>query len=108
MTWVFYPQPHNPPNTESMNKAALVLVVQKTLGKETSKAAAERAVDAVIDGIKKGIKKDKEVQLIGFGSFKVSKRAARKGINPRTGDPIRIRASKTVKFKAGAGLKKLA
>lgn len=108
MAWVFYPQSHNPPNTESMNKAALVLVVQKTLGKETSKAAAERAVDAVIDGIKKGIKKDKEVQLIGFGSFKVSKRAARKGINPRTGDPIRIRASKTVKFKAGAGLKKLA
>ena len=61
-----------------MNKTELVLVVQKALGKETSKAAAERSVNAVIEGIKKGIKKDKEVQLIGFGSFKVSKRAARK------------------------------
>ena len=54
------------------------------------------------------IKKDKEVQLIGFGSFKVSRRAARNGINPRTKEPIRIRASRTVKFKAGAGLKKIA
>jgi nucleoid DNA-binding protein len=91
-----------------MNKTELVSVVQKALGKGISKAAAERSVNAVIEGIKKGIKKDKEVQLIGFGSFKVSKRAARKGINPRTKEPIRIRASKTVKFKAGAGLKKIA
>jgi len=91
-----------------MNKAELVLVVQKALGKDTSKAAAERSVNAVVEGIKRGIKKDKEVQLIGFGSFKVTKRAARKGINPRTKQPIRIRASKTVKFKAGAGLKRLA
>ena len=86
MSWV-----HNLPSTQtipankiytSMNKTELVSVVQKALGKETSKAAAERSVNAVIEGIKKGIKKDKEVQLIGFGSFKVSKRAARKGINP--------------------------
>jgi DNA-binding protein HU-beta len=91
-----------------MNKTDLVLVVQKALGKDTSKAAAERSVDAVIESIKKGIKKDKEVQLIGFGSFKVSRRAARKGINPRTKEPIRIKASRTVKFKAGAGLKKIA
>jgi len=91
-----------------MNKSELVLAVQKSLGSETSRAAAERAVDAVIDGIMKGIKKDKEVQLIGFGAFKVAKRAARKGINPRTKETIRIKASRTVKFKAGAGLKKLA
>ncbi len=91
-----------------MNKAELVLAVQKTLGKETSKAAAERAVNAVIDGVKKGIKKDKEVQLIGFGTFKVAKRAARKGINPRTGEAIKIKASKSVKFKAGASLKAMA
>lgn len=88
-----------------MNKAELVLEVQKNLGADTSKAAAERAVEAVIDAITKGIKKDKTVQLIGFGTFSVAKRAARKGVNPKTGEPIKIAASKTVKFKAGAGLK---
>lgn len=108
MSRIFVLHPPNPAKQNRMNKSDLVLVVQKTLGSETSRAAAERAVDAVIDGIMKGIKKDKEVQLIGFGAFKVAKRAARKGINPRTKEAIRIKASKTVKFKAGAGLKKLA
>jgi nucleoid DNA-binding protein len=88
-----------------MNKAQLVESVQKALGGETSKAAAERAVAAVIDGIEKGLKKDKEVQLIGFGTFKVAKRAARMGINPQSGEKIKIKASKTVKFKVGASLK---
>ena len=88
-----------------MNKAELVVEVQKSLGKDTSKAAAERALDAVLEGIKKGIKKDKTVQLVGFGTFSVSKRAARQGINPQTGEKIKIKASKAVKFKAGAGLK---
>ena len=88
-----------------MNKAELVETVQKTLGGDTSKAAAERAVAAVIDGIEKGLKKDKTVQLIGFGTFSVTKRAARDGINPQTGEKIKIKASKAVKFKAGAGLK---
>ncbi len=88
-----------------MNKAELVEAVQKQLGGDTSKAAAERAVDAVIDSVKKGIKKDKAVQLIGFGTFSVAKRAARTGINPQTGDKIKIKASKTVKLKPGAGLK---
>ena len=88
-----------------MNKAELVMEVQKSLGKDTSKAAAERALDAVLEGIKKGIKKDKSVQLVGFGTFTVSKRAARQGINPQTGEKIKIKASKAVKFKAGAGLK---
>lgn len=91
-----------------MNKAELVLEVQKNLGADTSKAAAERAVEAVIDAIKKGIKKDKAVQLIGFGTFSVAKRAARTGINPKTREKIKIKASKTVKFKAGAQLKELA
>lgn len=90
-----------------MNKAELVLEVQKTLGKDTSKAAAERAVEAVIDAIKKGIKKDKAVQLIGFGTFTVTKRAARTGVNPATGEKIKIKASKAVKFKAGSQLKEL-
>jgi len=89
-----------------MNKAELVESVQKSLGGDTSKAAAERAVAAVLDGITKGLKsKDKTVQLIGFGTFSVAKRAARTGINPQSGEKIKIKASKTVKFKPGAGLK---
>lgn len=88
-----------------MNKAELVAAVQKNLGDDTSKAAAERAVDAVLDGIKKGVKKDKAVQLIGFGTFSVTKRAARTGVNPQTGEKIKIKASKSVKFKPGAALK---
>ncbi len=91
-----------------MNKAELVAEIQKALGDETSKAAAERALDAVLEGVKKGIKKDKTVQLIGFGTFTVAKRAARTGINPQTKEKIKIKASKTVKFKAGAALKELA
>ncbi len=88
-----------------MNKAELVEAVQKSLGADTSKAAAERAVSSVLDSIQKGLKKDKTVQLIGFGTFSIAKRAARQGINPQTGDKIKIKASKTVKFKPGAGLK---
>jgi|TARA_B110000438_G_scaffold234034_1_gene230300 nucleoid DNA-binding protein len=89
-----------------MNKAELVEAVQSNLGAETSKAGAERAVDAVIEGIKKGLKgKEKKVQLVGFGTFEVSKRKARLGVNPRTGEKIKIAASRTVKFKPGAGLK---
>ncbi|MGJ8639287.1 MAG: HU family DNA-binding protein [Opitutaceae bacterium] len=88
-----------------MNKAELIAEVQKSLGKDTSKAGAERAIEAVLEGVKKGIKRDKNVQLIGFGTFSVTKRAARDGINPQTREPIKIKASKSVKFKAGAGLK---
>jgi nucleoid DNA-binding protein len=88
-----------------MNKAELVASVQAIL--ETSKADAERAVNAVVEGVKEGIKKDGSVQLIGFGTFSVAERAARKGINPRTGEELDIPASKSVKFKQGAGLKSL-
>jgi nucleoid DNA-binding protein len=88
-----------------MNKAELVAEVQKSLGTDTSKAAAERAIEAVLEGIKKGIQKDQNVQLIGFGTYSVTERAERDGINPQTKEKIRIKASKAVKFKAGAGLK---
>lgn len=88
-----------------MNKAELILEVQKQLGKECSKAEAERAINATLESIKKGVKKDKSVQLIGFGTFMSKKRAARNGVNPRTGEKIKIKASKTVTFKAGAALK---
>ncbi len=86
-----------------MNKVELVTAVQKSLG--SSKADAERAVNAVIDGVKLGIKKTKVVQLIGFGTFKVGSRKARTGINPKTGEKIKIKASKTIKFAAGKAFK---
>jgi nucleoid DNA-binding protein len=86
-----------------MNKAELIEAVQKSLS--SSKADAERAVAAVIDSIKIGVKKDKVVQLIGFGTFKVAERAARMGVNPKTGEKIKIKKSKTVKFAVGKEFK---
>jgi nucleoid DNA-binding protein len=86
-----------------MNKVELVSAIQKSL--DSSKADAERALNAVIDGIKLGIKKTKTVQLIGFGTFKVAARKARKGVNPKTGEKIKIKASKSVKFSAGKAFK---
>jgi nucleoid DNA-binding protein len=88
-----------------MNKAELVDAVQKSLGKEVSKACAERAVNAVVDAIKAGLKKSKVVQLIGFGTFKVVNRKARIGVNPKTGEKMKIKASKAVKFAVGKDLK---
>ena len=88
-----------------MNKAELVEAVQKTLGKETSNALAERAVEAVVEGIKGGLRKGRPVQLVGFGTFKVANRKARMGVNPKTGEKIKIKASKSVKFSAGKDLK---
>ena len=88
-----------------MNKAQLVSAIQKQLGRETSKAAAERALDAVLVGIKRGVKTASTVQLVGFGTFRMAKRKARTGRNPKTGEPIQIPASKTVRFSAGSGLK---
>ncbi len=85
------------------NKVKLVESVQKAL--DSTKADAERAVNAVIDGIKAHLKKSKVMQLVGFGTFKVVHRKARKGINPKTRQPIKIKASKTVKFGVGKDLK---
>ena len=87
-----------------MNKGELIEAVQKNLGKDTSKAAAEAAVHAVFDTITKNVKKA-PVQIIGFGTFAKVKRAARNGINPKTKEPIKIKASTSVKFKPGAKLK---
>ena len=86
-----------------MNRAALNEAVAKELGE--SKAAADRAVGAVLESISKGLKKQGEVSLVGFGTFKVKKRAARMGRNPKTGEQIKIKASKGVGFKAGRPLK---
>jgi len=87
-----------------MNKGQLIEAVQKSLGKDTTKAAAEAAVNAVFDTITKNVKKA-PVQIIGFGTFAKVKRAARNGINPKTKEPIKIKASTSVKFKPGAKLK---
>lgn len=88
-----------------MNKAQLVDIVQREMGKDVSKAAAERSLDAVLHSIQKGLKTGDQIQLVGFGTFRVSKRAARLGRNPKTGEQIQIKASKTVRFAAGQGLK---
>lgn len=88
-----------------MNKAELVDEVQKLLGRDTSNAAAERAVDAVLQAVGRGLKRDKEVQLVGFGTFAVATRAARRGYNPHTQQPMKIRAMKTIRFKAGQTLR---
>ncbi|MCH2176099.1 MAG: HU family DNA-binding protein [Lentisphaeria bacterium] len=92
-----------------MNKQELVeaILKSKTSPYET-KADAERAVKAVLESITAGIKKDGNVQLIGFGTFSLRKRSARKGRNPSTGEVIKIKASKTVGFRPGAALKEVA
>jgi DNA-binding protein HU-beta len=81
-----------------MNKVELVRAVQKQLGSNTSRAAAERAVAAVMQAIKTGVRKDKLVQLVGFGTFRIVERKARKGVHPKTLEPMKIPRSKTVKF----------
>jgi len=87
-----------------MKKTDLVEKV-KELADLESKAAAERALNAVLGGIEAGLQKDGEVQLIGFGTFRVKDRPARDGRNVKTGEKIRIKASRTVAFKVGAALK---
>jgi nucleoid DNA-binding protein len=89
------------------SKLQLVEAVQKTLGKDTSKASAEKVVAAVIDGIKSNVKKHKSLQLIGFGTFKLVNRKARTGINPKSGEKIKIKASKSVRFTPGKAFKEI-
>ncbi|MCQ2348621.1 MAG: HU family DNA-binding protein [Paludibacteraceae bacterium] len=85
-----------------MNKAELIAAVAANA--EVSKVKAGAAVDAAIDAIVAALKKGENVQLIGFGTFAVVKKAARKGINPATKAVINIPAKNVVKFKAGAKL----
>ncbi len=85
-----------------MNKADLVIEVAKVT---CTKKEAGLAVDTMIDTIKKALKKGQKVTIPGFGTFSVVKRAARKGRNPRTGEALKIKASKAPKFTAGKGLK---
>jgi DNA-binding protein HU-beta len=88
-----------------MNKSELVEAVQNSLGKDATKRCAEDALAAVLESIANGVRKDGKVQLIGFGTFDVKHRAARMGRNPKTGEAMQIKASKTVGFKASSNLK---
>ena len=86
-----------------MNKVELVEAMAKKAG--LSKKDAEAAVKAFTDVVTAELKKGGKVQLVGFGTFEVAKRAAREGKNPQTGAKIKIPASKAPKFKAGKALK---
>ncbi|NLB13235.1 MAG: HU family DNA-binding protein [Gammaproteobacteria bacterium] len=86
-----------------MNKADFVNAVAAEA--ELSKTDAANAVDAIIEVVKKALKKGDSVSLVGFGTFEVRKRAARTGRHPRTGETIKIKASKIPSFKAGKALK---
>lgn len=86
-----------------MNKSQLVEAVAADSG--LSKADSQRAVESFVDTVGKTLKKGDEVVITGFGKFSVVKRAARQGVNPRTGEKVKIKASKAPKFTAGATLK---
>ena len=86
-----------------MNKNDLVVEVARKSG--MSKADVGKAVDATLDTITEALKKNDDVRLVGFGTLTVAERAASEGRNPRTGQPIRIPASKQARFKAGKALK---
>ena len=86
-----------------MNKTELIAAVAEKA--EISKKDAEKAVKAFTDAVAEELAKGGKVQLVGFGNFEVSERAAREGRNPRTGETMTIAASKTPKFKPGKALK---
>jgi DNA-binding protein HU-beta len=86
-----------------MNKSELIETIAGAA--DISKAAAERALSAMIDAVVKTVAKGDTVTLVGFGTFKSSKRAARTGKNPKTGEPLKIAATTVPKFSAGATFK---
>ena len=81
------------------------LIEKVASGSALSKADAARVINTTIDSITSALKKGQSVTLVGFGTFKISKRKARKGRNPRTGETITIKAAKVPKFTAGKSLK---
>ena len=86
-----------------MNKSELI--EHMATEADISKAAAGRALEALVGGIERTLKKGGTVSLVGFGSFSVTKRAAREGRNPRTGETIKIKARKAPKFTPGKAFK---
>ncbi len=103
------PTPHKtivetiPSGGQFVNKSELIEHIAKQA--DISKAAAGRALEALIGGVKTSLKKNNSVSLVGFGTFSVTKRAARSGRNPRTGATIKIKAAKVPKFRPGKALK---
>lgn len=85
-----------------MNKTELIDAMAADAG--ISKAAAKKALESFLGNVEKSLKKGNRVSLVGFGSWSVSKRAAREGRNPQTGKTIKIAAKNVVKFKAGSDL----
>ncbi len=85
-----------------MNKAELIAKIADDAG--ITKTQANASVDSFVDAVTKTLKKGDKVTLVGFGTFSVSKRAARNGRNPQTGAVIKIKAKKVAKFKAGKEL----
>ncbi|MFO7722273.1 MAG: HU family DNA-binding protein [Bacteroidales bacterium] len=88
-----------------MNKAELIEAIAS--GAKLTKADAKKALDAFVGATTTALKKGDRVALVGFGSFGISERKARKGRNPQTGKEINIKAKKVVKFKAGSELAKV-
>jgi DNA-binding protein HU-beta len=88
-----------------MNKTQLVDAVSADSG--LTKADTQRVIESLIGTVSKSLKKGDEVSITGFGKFSVVKRAARQGVNPRTGEKVKIKATKAPKFTAGAGLKQV-
>ena len=86
-----------------MNRMELVAAIAEK--SELSKKDAEKALKAFTDVVAEELKKGEQIQLVGFGTFKVSERAAREGRNPQTGETMQIKASKSPKFTAGKALK---
>jgi len=86
-----------------MNKSELIEHIARQA--DISKAAATRALDAMVGGVKSTLKKSGSVTIVGFGTFAVTKRAARTGRNPRTGTAIKIKAAKVPKFRPGKALR---
>ena len=86
-----------------MNKSQFIDAIVEVA--DVKKADATKVVNAYAEVVKAALKDGDKVQLVGFGTFSVSERAAREGINPATGEKIKIKAAKVPKFKAGAALK---
>ncbi|HMQ00864.1 MAG TPA: HU family DNA-binding protein [Cyclobacteriaceae bacterium] len=85
-----------------MNKAELISKIAEDAG--ITKVQAGAALESFVESVTKTLKKGEKLTLVGFGTFSVSKRAARKGRNPQTGETIKIKAKKLAKFKAGKEL----
>jgi len=88
---------------EIMTKAELIAKIAEDAG--ITKSAAEKALNSFIDNVTRALKKGDKITLTGFGTFSVTKRKARKGRNPQTGEVIKIKATKVPKFSPGKGLK---